>query len=330
MLCFDSGSHYSHCSCLRNSFQTKFFFPSSFLLLKFIIIWLTVFFFFCFKGTIFTSLKSLNEKSRARFLQFVRSLGKEVDLARWEGYHGNLDVKFPFRHGRKAIAASLHQRHIMFPVLPWFLSHTAAEDLLCRCTTVLIYLESGHLDVPITVKDNFIHNYLVISPDKETEGFRVMDVFRCSIGRYRPTIPRDYLFLPGERFTQFLLYKMINADRAASHCRELDCLDILRRKNRQKLINAVVEGDLMDAAPQHRLNGSNPRELPASSPASSKKTKRKYRSNELKEKGGERERERKKSVGGSGDSPHVGFCCGVVFFILSFPLFLFFFVVVQR
>ena len=113
------------------------------------------------------------------------------------------------------------------------------------CTTVCVYVDSGRLNVPWVLrhsKNNFIHNYVVVTPDPNGTGVRVSDVFKCSIGRYRPSIPRNYVFELDATLRDYLLYKMINADRVAAHCREDECLDIFRRRNRQILIDAVVEG----------------------------------------------------------------------------------------
>jgi hypothetical protein len=128
--------------------------------------------------------------------------------------------------------------------LPWFLDPNSAEELVSCCTTVLVYVESeGYFDAPLLlphVRHNFIHNYIVVSPD--TDGLiRVVDVFRCSVGRYRPGIPRDFRCEIGPNLRTFLLYKMVNADRTAAMCKESECLDIIRRKNRQALIDVVVE-----------------------------------------------------------------------------------------
>ncbi len=116
---------------------------------------------------------------------------------------------------------------------------------MSACSTVLVYVDSGRLNVPWLfrhTKNNFIHNYIVVTPDPNGSGVRVADVFKCSIGRYRPSVPRNFSFDINIALRDFLLYKLINADRAAAHCRENECLDIIRRRNRQSLIDAVVEG----------------------------------------------------------------------------------------
>ena len=47
-------------------------------------------------------------------------LGNEIDLSHWDGYHGNMDVVHPFKHGKRAIYTTLHQRPVLFPIVPWF------------------------------------------------------------------------------------------------------------------------------------------------------------------------------------------------------------------
>ena len=105
-----------------------------------------------------------------------------------------------------------------------------------------VYLEEGSIRLPLHFhNEGFVHSYIVVRPEGQNR-FSVQDIFSCSIGRCRPTIPRDYFFEIGDELSEFLLYKMINSDRAASYCRAPECLDILRRRNRQVLIDAVVEG----------------------------------------------------------------------------------------
>ena len=74
------------------------------------------------------------------------------------------------------------------------------------------------------------------------ERFSVQHVFACSIGRCKPTIPQNFIFSGGGQLAEFLLFKVINADRAASFCQDNECLDVLRRRNRQSIIDAIVEG----------------------------------------------------------------------------------------
>lgn len=189
-------------------------------------------------------MSHLSPTSADRFLNFLHCLGSDVQLNTWMGYSGLMDTSPPFRHGKKAIFTTLHHRPILFPILPWFLDPNSAEELVACCTTVLVYVEhGGHFDAPLILphsRQNFIHSYIVVSPD--ADGLiRVCDIFRCSIGRYRPSIPRDLLIELGPSLRTFLLYKMVNADRTAAICKESECLDIIRRRNRQALIDVVVD-----------------------------------------------------------------------------------------
>jgi len=195
----------------------------------------------CEGGILHNTLSHLKEENHDKFHSFLLSLGNRINLENWQGYHGSVDVQPPYRHGQHAIQATLHHRPVLMPVVPWFQRREAAE-FVSGCSTVLVYVESGTVRLPLHFhNEGYVHSYIVVRPEGQNR-FSVQDVFACSLGRCRPTIPRDYLFEIGDELTEFLLYKMINSDRAASYCREPECLDILRRRNRQELIDAVVEG----------------------------------------------------------------------------------------
>ena len=64
-------------------------------------------------------------------------LGTEIDLSHWDGYHGSVDVAHPFRHGKRAVYTTLHQRPVLFPVVPWWgiiSSLTHSHTLICSRT----------------------------------------------------------------------------------------------------------------------------------------------------------------------------------------------------
>ena len=108
---------------------------------------------------------------------------------------------------------------------------------------MIVYVEKGAAGIRLPLKNGgYIHSYLVVREEEENH-FTVQHVFACSIGRCKPTIPQRFLFSgEGGALAEFLLFKVINADRAASFCRDEGCLDVLRRRNRQSIINAIVEG----------------------------------------------------------------------------------------
>tara|TARA_R110002050_G_scaffold254736_1_gene393297 strand:+ start:100 stop:528 length:429 start_codon:yes stop_codon:yes gene_type:complete len=129
---------------------------------------------------------------------------------------------------------------------------------------VLVYLDNcSSVTLPVKVggeTSKTLHSYIVVKPvanpnllsensfveqaerDAADMGpedrYIICGAFKKVVGRFKPMLPRKE-FKEGRELRHFLLHKLVNADRAAWHCTEEECMETVRRRYRQGMIDKV-------------------------------------------------------------------------------------------
>mmetsp|Transcript_3577 Transcript_3577/g.8622 ORF Transcript_3577/g.8622 Transcript_3577/m.8622 type:complete len:982 (+) Transcript_3577:92-3037(+) len=163
--------------------------------------------------------RTTDDPAANRFLQFLEFLGEKIKLRGWSKYRGELDTKEDL-NGEHSIYTEFEARCMMFQVLPWFRGVERRWPKAGNDLVLLIYQESGQFIAPL-LPSQLVHSYLVVQPvvGSSPQQFRVTMCLARGMSRVRPAIPQENVFELNDRFRQFLYFKLINAERAAQHCR---------------------------------------------------------------------------------------------------------------
>jgi len=178
---------------------------------------------------------SNNETSEA-FQEFLKVLGEKVPLQGWLKYRGGLDIK-ENTTGTHSIYRKWRDYEIMYHVAPMIPCRATDEQSVERKRhlgndIVLIIFKEGNSTLfdPSVIKSNFNHIFAVVSVadnndlinssngDGQTTPnephYRISVGCKDEVGIFGPSFPRSQPFA-SSNFTDFLLAKLINGERAA-------------------------------------------------------------------------------------------------------------------
>jgi RAP1 GTPase activating protein 1 len=153
-------------------------------------------------------------------------IGEKIELKGWENWAGELDVRCNTT-GTHSLYTMWQGYEIMFHVAS-FLPYSSVDPqqierkrFIGNDIVVLIFKEGNTPFPPDVLHSHFNHVFIVVTPDYEMKKKTNKTFYRLSIAckegvpPYPPDFPKDYLFEKGEEFREFLLVKLINAERAA-------------------------------------------------------------------------------------------------------------------
>ena len=188
-----------------------------------------------------------NEHGSEEFDSFLRLLGNQIELEGWEGFKGDLDVKYN-RTGTHSFFTTFRKTDIMFHVSTYLPHSNEDEQQIAkkRCIgndlTTIIYLEEGATFKPPCVSGDFLHIFAAVQPATTKEGkpgFKVAFSSREGVPNFGPIIPKPAVFASeGGYFKDFILTKLINGERAALHSEFLVSKMI---KTRQMFLESIVQ-----------------------------------------------------------------------------------------
>jgi hypothetical protein len=160
------------------------------------------------------------------FQEFMDCIGEKIELKGWENWAGELDVRCNTT-GTHSLYTMWQGYEIMFHVAS-FLPYSSVDPqqierkrFIGNDIVVLIFKEGNTPFPPDVLHSHFNHVFIVVTPDYEMKKKTNKTFYRLSIAckegvpPYPPDFPKDYLFEKGEEFREFLLVKLINAERAA-------------------------------------------------------------------------------------------------------------------
>jgi len=171
-----------------------------------------------------------NNKESKYFKEFLEWIGTLIELKNWGGeYHAGLDTKSN-KTGTHSVFTKFKDFDIMFHVSTMLPYVEQDEQQLERKrhigndVVVIIYQEGDTPFDPCVMRSYFNHVFFVIRRDKKESKLRNKTMYRIAITykpgvhNFGPTIKSDPYEI-GDDFRNFLLTKLINAERAAYHAK---------------------------------------------------------------------------------------------------------------
>jgi hypothetical protein len=161
-----------------------------------------------------------NTQPSAEFQKFLSLLGDKITLKGWTGFSGGLDVKGD-RTGKHSIWTQFSGYEIMFHVstmLPFEESdpqQVERKKHIGNDIVVIIFQDSDCTEAwnPTIISSKFNHIHAVVRPCPE--GYRLALARRDCVKAFGPPLPNPPVFTDDNIFKDFLLAKLINAEREA-------------------------------------------------------------------------------------------------------------------
>ncbi|VDN56741.1 unnamed protein product [Dracunculus medinensis] len=165
-----------------------------------------------------------NEHGDEDFEQFLKILGQRIELQDWGSYRGGLDVTTNST-GRESIYTVFAGHEIMFHVstmLPYSNENFQQIERKRHVGNdiVNIVFEAGGDPkiinfLPTMMKSHFTHVFAVVKYDKESDCYRLWVFSEESVPVFGPTLSYPNTFHDLQLFREFLLTKLINAEKAS-------------------------------------------------------------------------------------------------------------------
>jgi len=155
---------------------------------------------------------------------FLNLLGEKVELSGWKKFNAGLCVTSDCLDGTHSIYTEFKDEYeIMFHVSP--LLHYDQKDNqqvvrkkhLGNDVVVIIYDESNAPFDPSTISSNFNHVFFLIRkvPMSNPTKYRLSVANKQGVGQHEPIITNSQVYEANQQFREFLLAKLINAERAS-------------------------------------------------------------------------------------------------------------------
>lgn len=161
------------------------------------------------------------------FDEFLSFLGDKIDLLGWVGFRGGLDVKNNTT-GSNSVYTKFQGFEVMFHVstmLPYF--PTDSQQLerkrhIGNDVVVIIFREGTKPISPYYIRSHFNYVFIIITKVHELSGngsttYEVAIASKNGVDPFGPLLPNPPRFAKDDAFRNFLLTKMINAERSAMH-----------------------------------------------------------------------------------------------------------------
>jgi RAP1 GTPase activating protein 1 len=166
-----------------------------------------------------------NVEASPGFEEFLDVLGKKIDMLDWPNYCAGLDNTRP----GKSVYTTLQGHEIMFHVCTYLPYLKKTDELqqqwdrkrhIGNDIVVIVYYEGSKPIDPATFESQYNHVFALVQPQPETNPthYKLYMVYKEGVSPLidiRPPLPPDFLLEKGPAFREFLLTKLINAERCA-------------------------------------------------------------------------------------------------------------------
>ncbi|KAL4220835.1 Rap1 GTPase-activating protein 1 [Mactra antiquata] len=178
--------------------------------------------------------------------EFLLCIGDHVRLLNFEGYRGGLDT-IHGQTGLESLYTKFHEREIMFHVstmLPYKeddIQQVQRKRHIGNDIVAIVFQEENTPFVPNMIASHFLHCYIVIQPiDPNTDHtkYKVTVTAREDVPHFGPKLPPDGIFEKGPEFREFLLSKLLNAEKA---CCKAENFAKLHGRTRTALFDALYQ-----------------------------------------------------------------------------------------
>jgi peroxiredoxin len=165
-----------------------------------------------------------NREESQEFSNFLTLLGAKIELKGFDKFRGGLDVQTDTT-GKHSIYQEYNGFEIMFHVstlLPYSTDDPQQIERkrhLGNDVAVIVFKEGSQKFDPTCIKSHFNHVFIVIEPFTEGDKvkYRVAIANKQDVPPYSPFLPDPPVFEHTATFSDFLLSKLINAERASMY-----------------------------------------------------------------------------------------------------------------
>jgi len=181
------------------------------------------------------------------FEEFLNFIGQKIKLKDFKGFKGGLDTTCG-QTGDESVYETFYDKEIMFHVstlLPY--SKTDSQQLerkrhIGNDIVTIVFQEDNTPFAPDMIASNFLHSFIVIQKVKselnEKTNYRVAVTSRSSVPNFSPVIPECATFEKSKLFKDWLLLKLINAEKA---CCKAEKFKRLKERTRISLIDELYK-----------------------------------------------------------------------------------------
>ncbi|GMT05100.1 hypothetical protein PENTCL1PPCAC_27274, partial [Pristionchus entomophagus] len=165
-----------------------------------------------------------NEHGDEAFERFLKILGQRIDLQGWGSYRGGLDTTTNST-GRESVYTVYGGHEIMFHVstmLPFSKENDQQIERKRHVGNDIVNVIFEATDDPLRLnfsptmmKSHFTHVFAVVTYCERTGVWRLWVFSEDSVPAFGPSIPHPNTFTDPARFREFLMTKLINAEKAA-------------------------------------------------------------------------------------------------------------------
>ncbi|XP_076320303.1 rap1 GTPase-activating protein 1-like isoform X3 [Tachypleus tridentatus] len=179
--------------------------------------------------------------------EFLSMLGHHIKLKDFQGFRGGLDTHYG-QTGKESIYTQFQGCEIMFHVstlLPYTEGDTQQlqrKRHIGNDIVAIIFQDSNTPFSPTIIASNFLHAYIVVEalePKSPQTRYKVSVTAKDDVPFFGPPLPQPSVFTKGNRFREFLLAKLINAEHA---CYKSEKFAKLEDRTRTSLLQSLHDG----------------------------------------------------------------------------------------
>ena len=197
---------------------------------------------------------NLHEEASKAYKDFLAFLGELIKLQGWTKYRAGLDVTAN-NTGEYSVYYEYRQYQIMYHVATLLPNQAADAQKVERKRHIgndvvtLVFKEQADPEDrfnPAILTSHFLHCMLVVSPildaDGNTTHYRLTVANKTGVPPYTPFIPESGAVFPkDDAFREFLVVKLLNAERAAMASPEFQSLTTARKTYLQNLCAIALD-----------------------------------------------------------------------------------------
>eukprot|EP00029_Vermamoeba_vermiformis_P005869 TRINITY_DN2152_c0_g1_i1.p1 TRINITY_DN2152_c0_g1~~TRINITY_DN2152_c0_g1_i1.p1 ORF type:complete len:549 (+),score=190.02 TRINITY_DN2152_c0_g1_i1:44-1690(+) len=169
-----------------------------------------------------------NSEPSVQFFEFLSLLGDRVALKGFLGYTGGLDVTRNAT-GTHSFYTKWNELEVMFHVAPMLPYNASDRQQLERKRhlgndiVVIVFVDGTSTYDPSTIKSHFNHVVFIVQPELSggVTRYKIQVARKSSVPEFGPSLVYPPIFERGLSFRNFLLTKLVNAERAAYEADEL-------------------------------------------------------------------------------------------------------------
>ncbi|XP_055004996.1 rap1 GTPase-activating protein 2-like [Boleophthalmus pectinirostris] len=183
-----------------------------------------------------------NTEETEAFKEFLSLIGHTVELQDFSGFRGGLDVVHG-QTGSESVYTVHRDQEVMFhvctklPYSPGDPQQLQRKRHIGNDIVAVVFQEEPTPFSPDVIASNFLHAYVLVQP-QEGDVYKVSVTAREDVPPFGPSLPRPPFFHKGSEFREFLLTKLINAERA---CYKSQRFARLEERTRAALLDSLLD-----------------------------------------------------------------------------------------